>query len=253
VSYHRNEKNLGIGGNWNRCLELAKTEFVTLLHADDVLLPSYAESMLAAADRYPEAAFYFCNAAIINAKSHPTFSFPDYIKSWIQPPPRPETLVQGDAGLAQLLRGCFIMCPTICYRFAKIPPKKFNESRKQVLDLEFYTEVLFGGGALIGIADTCYLYRRHQANQTAQLSANLTRFDEEISLYDELAVKAMELNWPQSANVARKKTMIKLNLGYCVLSDLILRKWLAAWQKLTLLTMLMFGPKPRLKRISKPC
>ena len=39
IANTRNAENLGIGGNWNLCLELATTELVTLLHADDELLP----------------------------------------------------------------------------------------------------------------------------------------------------------------------------------------------------------------------
>src|SRR4051812_25955715 len=29
---HRNERNHGLAGNWNRCLDLAATDLVTLLH-----------------------------------------------------------------------------------------------------------------------------------------------------------------------------------------------------------------------------
>ena len=37
VLYYHNEKNLGMFGNWNRCIELARSPFVTFLHDDDVL------------------------------------------------------------------------------------------------------------------------------------------------------------------------------------------------------------------------
>jgi glycosyltransferase involved in cell wall biosynthesis len=35
----RNEKRLGIPGNWNRCLSLAQGEYICLFHQDDVMLP----------------------------------------------------------------------------------------------------------------------------------------------------------------------------------------------------------------------
>ena len=35
----RNEKNLGMAGNWNKCIEEARGEFVKLLCADDILYP----------------------------------------------------------------------------------------------------------------------------------------------------------------------------------------------------------------------
>src|SRR4051812_27167102 len=49
VSYLRNTATLGMAGNWNRCLDLAQTNLVTVLHADDELLPNYVQLMAAAA------------------------------------------------------------------------------------------------------------------------------------------------------------------------------------------------------------
>src|SRR5436305_10450701 len=45
MRYIRNERNLGMAGNWNRCLQVAETDLVNLLHADDELLPNYVEAM----------------------------------------------------------------------------------------------------------------------------------------------------------------------------------------------------------------
>lgn len=39
VQYYRNEQNLGMLGNWNRGVELARGEWVSFLHDDDVLCP----------------------------------------------------------------------------------------------------------------------------------------------------------------------------------------------------------------------
>ncbi|MCT4647353.1 MAG: glycosyltransferase [Carboxylicivirga sp.] len=43
--YYRNEANLGMVGNWNRCINLAKGKWVTFLHDDDVLSPYYVFTM----------------------------------------------------------------------------------------------------------------------------------------------------------------------------------------------------------------
>ena len=37
LSLYRNENNLGMIGNWNRCIELARAEWLTILHDDDLL------------------------------------------------------------------------------------------------------------------------------------------------------------------------------------------------------------------------
>lgn len=39
VLYYRNEKNIGMSGNWNRGIELSRASFVTFCHDDDLLAP----------------------------------------------------------------------------------------------------------------------------------------------------------------------------------------------------------------------
>lgn len=44
--YYRNENNLGMPGNWNRCIELSRSEYFCILHDDDLLLPNYLKTMV---------------------------------------------------------------------------------------------------------------------------------------------------------------------------------------------------------------
>lgn len=37
ITYYKNEENIGLFGNWNRCIELAKSNQIVYLHADDLL------------------------------------------------------------------------------------------------------------------------------------------------------------------------------------------------------------------------
>jgi GT2 family glycosyltransferase len=55
VTYHRNEKNLGMVGNWNRCIELANTPWVSILHDDDALHPDFIKSILRVIKYNPDA------------------------------------------------------------------------------------------------------------------------------------------------------------------------------------------------------
>ncbi len=52
VIYYRNERNLGLAGNSNRCIQLAKGEFVTILHSDDLISPYWHEYWLSVLSRY---------------------------------------------------------------------------------------------------------------------------------------------------------------------------------------------------------
>ncbi len=45
----RNESNLGLVGNWNRCVELARGEWIKFVFQDDLIAPTCVEDMLGAA------------------------------------------------------------------------------------------------------------------------------------------------------------------------------------------------------------
>ncbi len=71
VSYYRNEKNIGMFPNWNKCFDLANTEFVMLLGDDDVLDINYVESFLNAKQKYDEIDIFFCDIELIDENSVP--------------------------------------------------------------------------------------------------------------------------------------------------------------------------------------
>lgn len=228
ITHHVNPSPLGMAGNWNRCLDLAETELVTLLHADDRLLPNYAELMLAAAARRPDVVAFHCDASIIDGRGRPAFSFPDWIKTVIRP--RDPELV-GEEGVAALLRGNFIMCPTLCYRR---PRRRFSGRWRMVQDLEFTLGLLLEGERLLGLRETAYQYRRHAANATVDYTRSRLRFEEEFRLYDEVATHCSQRGWSRAARTGKAKTMLRLHLAYAALADLLRGQPGAAWGKVRL-------------------
>lgn len=46
ILYFKNEKNIGMFGNWNRIFEIARSKWVVMLHDDDMLMPSYLFKVL---------------------------------------------------------------------------------------------------------------------------------------------------------------------------------------------------------------
>ena len=239
IHYTRQPQNLGIAGNWNACLALARTDLVTLLHADDELEPHYAATMLAAAARHPGASVFFCAATIIDAQSRPVFSFPDWYKRWLLPARGQEFPVKGEAGLRAVYKGNFIMCPTMCYRRKDLPPTPFDARWKQVLDLDFITRLLFDGRELIGLPEKCYRYRRHDANQTQLQSDSLLRFEEERDLYRETATQAAAHSWPGASAMCRRMRIVKFNLLYCSAVDVLRLRFGRAFAKLKFLGKLI--------------
>ncbi len=52
VKIIRNDKNLGLVGNWNKCIEEASGEWIKLHFQDDLMAPETVEEMLRAADEF---------------------------------------------------------------------------------------------------------------------------------------------------------------------------------------------------------
>lgn len=61
LSYFKNKVNIGLYGNWNMCFKLSRTPYITLLHDDDYLFPSYLSKMMKCLKKYPKIDCLSCN------------------------------------------------------------------------------------------------------------------------------------------------------------------------------------------------
>jgi glycosyltransferase involved in cell wall biosynthesis len=238
LRYERHPAPHGMAANWNRCLDLARTDLVTLVHADDELLPNYVEVMAKAAPQFPTAAALFCEAVVIGPGGQRRFSFPDWMKGRLRPV-RGVVRLHGEEGLAALLRGNFIMCPTVCYRRSVLRDRRFDEGGWQFAhDFAFFSRLLLDGETLIGLPATAYAYRRHAGNATTRLTETLRRFEEEAALYDQLAAAAAARGWHRAARRGRHKGIIQGNLLFCIAADVLRGRLAAARQKARFLARL---------------
>jgi glycosyltransferase involved in cell wall biosynthesis len=229
---------LGMVGNWNRCLDLARNDLVTILHADDELSPHYVETMQKAAEQHPDAAAFFCRAEVVNAQGKPVFSLPDSIKGLLRPSFKPNATLHGEQAVRRLARGNFIFCPALCYRKSLLDGTRFDDTWQMVQDLEFTTRLLFQGKTLIGLPETAYRYRRHGENASETYTRSLLRFEEEIALLKQISQQAESLGWRSAARAARQANIVKLHLLYRILLDTTSLRFQPARTKLDLLQRL---------------
>jgi len=68
LSYVRNTQNIGLVGNENRCLDLAKGQYIYILHHDDIMLPDNLERKVNLLDEHPEVGFVHSNILLIDGK-----------------------------------------------------------------------------------------------------------------------------------------------------------------------------------------
>jgi len=107
LRYVRNPKNLGLFGNFNRCIDLSSGEFVHILHSDDTMSPAFTETGVNFFQSHPEVVLTFTSLQIITENKNVFFSsYSDTDK--IFPPP--------EAFRRLLEERSFIPCPSVMVR-----------------------------------------------------------------------------------------------------------------------------------------
>ena len=72
IRYFKNKSGFGaehVVGNWNKCLEYAKGEFIICMGDDDRLKPNFLADLNALINKYPDLDVYYSRTEIINEKS----------------------------------------------------------------------------------------------------------------------------------------------------------------------------------------
>jgi glycosyltransferase involved in cell wall biosynthesis len=58
----QNETNLGMSGNWNKCIDLCTTEWLMIMHADDLLIPGSIKKYEDLEKKHPTVGMLYANA-----------------------------------------------------------------------------------------------------------------------------------------------------------------------------------------------
>lgn len=84
IKYYINPENLGstdIVANWNKCLSYATGDFFSLICDDDLYEPTFLETMLSLADKYPNCNVFHSGVKLINA-AQKVYSFYPSCPDW---------------------------------------------------------------------------------------------------------------------------------------------------------------------------
>lgn len=211
IRYLRNETNLGIVNNYRRCLREAQGELVVLLGCDDVMLPNYVRSVLAAHQRFPEAAVIQPGVQVIDETGHVVQTLADRVKRWFMPKVSTAQALAGDSLAASLLHGNWLYWPSLCFRRSKLNGIDFQDDMKLTHDLGFVLDLVFGGEQLVFAPEVCFSYRRHSGSAS---NANLfdgRRFSDEKRCFVRARHQAQRQGWHSAQRAAAWHITSRLN------------------------------------------
>lgn len=83
IVLHRNNQNLGMSGNWNRCVSLAKGKFIKLICADDILEVDCLEKEIDAFSHDSNIVMSISDSKLINEDDKSAGVFPRYPKKGV--------------------------------------------------------------------------------------------------------------------------------------------------------------------------
>ncbi|MCC6133522.1 MAG: glycosyltransferase family 2 protein [Acidobacteria bacterium] len=210
LKFIRNSSNLGMTGNWNRCLDLASASLFAIVHSDDVPRASYAESALRFAAANPEFDIAFGNTDLVDSLGR-------VIKrGFSRLFPGQPTILNGRAFqiLTLMSRGNPVAASSAVFQRSRTRGFLFHESTKFVVDMEAWLRWAKRQDAAFGfLPETIldYVISEHQATSSLlrdpdvwiesptmlletyrNLRPSLTR-EEDLELRRSLAI--MNLEW----------------------------------------------------------
>jgi len=160
IKYLQNSKNLGLFPNWNRCLESASGEYITVFAQDDVMLPRNLEQKVKILDKYRNVGLVTSSIIVVDSENN-------YL-NWDWANYAEDSLVNGEEWTRKNLGEANpICCPFVLMRRQVLEKVggKFNDNYDFAADLELWLRIGL-------VADLYFLkevlgyYRWHEGNKT---------------------------------------------------------------------------------------
>ena len=181
VKLHRNAANLGLFGNFNRCLELAGAPFLRFLSGDDVLEPGCLRAEVELMERHESLAMLGTRGRFVSAEGGDLGAFADEMPAGIY----------GGGGFAaawfsyyaRYRRNPLNYPSGVLFRRSAIGALRFEPGWRTAGDIDFYFKVLGQGDLGIAASTGCRVTRHAaQAHVTPNLDGTAIR--EQIALLE---------------------------------------------------------------------
>jgi glycosyltransferase involved in cell wall biosynthesis len=212
IRYLKNEKTLGVSGNFNRCLELVQGRLVVFLGSDDLMLSNYVSTVLDLHSQYPDAAAIQAGVQVIDGNGRVVRTLVDVAKRRIYAPRvRGSLTLNGEELAVSLLRGNWMYFPSICWRADIIGDFCFREDLNVVQDLAVMLQIVARGATLVVSDQMIFQYRRHKASESATSARSGARFVEEHNFFLHTANAMDALGWTRAARAARRHVASRLH------------------------------------------
>lgn len=200
IKYFQNAENIGIFHNWNKCLDYATGDYITMFAQDDVMLPKNLETKVKILDENPNLGLVTSSVKIIDAKGN--------LNQWDWANYADDKLAKGrDWVLNNLGEANPICCPFVLmnrWALEKVGGK-FNTNYAYASDFEMWLKIGLIAD-LYFIKETLGYYRWHDSNKTHSFN-DIYKTEEHLliagQILDSLGLSGEELEKLENQAIAR--------------------------------------------------
>jgi glycosyltransferase involved in cell wall biosynthesis len=211
ITYIRNETNLGVNGNFDKCAQLASADIASIIGCDDALLPNYVARVRSMLTQYPTADYVQPGVRVMDSEGHEAAPLADRVKAHYRPKIARPTLLGGEHLAQSLLRGNWTYFPSIAWRTIRLKRHGFRQDLEVVLDLALQIDIVVEDGWMVLDTEPSFRYRRHAASVSSWTADDGSRFIEEGTFFAECAERMRVLGWNRAARIARWHFSSRLN------------------------------------------
>ncbi len=162
IKYYRNETNLGITRNWNRCIELSRGDYVIILHQDDTLLDNALEKEARVLDEKPEVGVVFGNTKVRYLPSDKIVIYPGWST--------PFSLNGYDFARYMLSHVNVIYCPTVMIRRTCLQKYGVFDERFEIFeDYEMWLRLALRDVDFVYLHHPIAMYTYHETNTSRRV------------------------------------------------------------------------------------
>jgi glycosyltransferase involved in cell wall biosynthesis len=180
IFFFRNEQNIGLAENLNKCLELARGEYIKYLCVDDLLLPGCLEQMVTGLDSYPAVSLVCAGRISINESGRP-FGLRRYSPS--------KEVIPGHKVISRcLFGGNFIGEPTAVMFRKSDMLTRFRDDLPQLMDMEMWFRLL-EKGELLNVETPLCSIRFHEGQMTRENIKLGRLIEDNVCIFNEFSKK----------------------------------------------------------------
>jgi glycosyltransferase involved in cell wall biosynthesis len=212
VRYQRNPHNLGVTGNFRKCVELAERPYMVMMGTDDIMLPNYVATVRSVVEDHPDVAMVQPGVEVIDGEGRVVRTLTDEVKRRLYAPNLAHGGVFGGEPLAtSLLRGDWLYFPSICWRTDAIKATNFRDGLHVIQDLALVIDLVRRGERMAVDPTVCFRYRRHAVSASAASAVAGLRFAEARNYFLDAADQMDALGWHRAARAARRYMSSRLH------------------------------------------